>query len=238
MSICFVNYCTDIIEGGTRWKNMKEVQVEQARKFGATEIHEWNEEMLHKTTLYRLHKEQFSLEYGAGFIWRPYIILCSLMATQCKYILYLDCDLQIVDDLHKFTDYLEEQPVVIPQSPWLSGQFTRREVASALDADTPEYYNLQQLYSGLIGVKNNNLLAKEFLLDWLVFSSYPGLSAYNIIDFENEHPNFHAHRNQGALTILYHQYGFNPYPDTLIDITNLREVGGATLIGYEPKKWE
>jgi hypothetical protein len=226
-----------MVEGQDCWAKRSISQTEQAYKHGATEVHNWNEEMLHDTQLYKLHREQFKIRYVAGFIWKPYVILQSLITTKCEHLLYLDCDLGIVDDLHKLTDHLEEQDVVIPVSPWLHGQFMKREAAILLEADTKEYYNLFQLFGNIMGFKNS-ALSKKFLLDWLIFSLYPNVSTYEKSISIEEHPNFHAHRNQGGLTILYHQYGFKPYPEELIDITDLRAQDGATTIGYMVEKME
>jgi hypothetical protein len=237
MTICFVNYCTDKPSSQYNWTERGISQTEQAYKHGATEVHNWNEEMLYDTQLYKLHRKQFDIVYVAGFIWKPYVILQSLITTKCDHLLYLDCDLEIVDDIHKFTDHLEEQDVVIPTSPWLHGQFMKREAAILLGADTKEYYNLQQLFGNLMAFKNSDI-AKKFLLDWLIFSLYPDVSTYEPSIHIEEHPNYHMHRNQGGLTVLYHQYGFKQYPEELIDITNLRAQGGATLVGYTVERWE
>jgi len=237
--ICFVNYCTDRIGGKHEgeWAGRGISQTEQAYKHGATEVHNWNEEMLHDTLLYKLHRKQFDIVYVAGFIWKPYVILQSLITTKCEHLLYLDCDLAIVDDLHKFTDHLEEQDVVIPASPWLHGQWMKREAAILLESDTKEFYNLQQLYGNLLAFKNS-AISRTFLLDWLTFALYPEVSTYEKSISIEEHPNYYVHRNQGGLTVLYHQYGFKQYPTELIDITDLREQGGATLIAYKVEKME
>ena len=145
-------------------------------------------------------------------------------------------DCSLLSDLHKFTDYLEEQDVISPSSPWLHGQFFKREAAILMEADTKEYYNMRQLYGGLMAF-NNNDVSKKFLLDLFTATCYPNIcTAYDRDLSVGEHPNFHQHRNQGITTILYHRYGFKPYPTELVDVTDLRAQGGATLIGYEVVK--
>ncbi len=241
MKICFVNYATDKVEGHRAdegkdfWKNRGILQREQALQHGADEVRGWDEEMLHDTWLYQLHRETFQEKYVAGFIWKPYIILKSLIETDCEALLYLDADLNIVDDISKLTNHLYEQDVVIPYSPWLHGQFMKREAAILLKSDTPEYYNLQSLFGNVMAFRNTPL-SRKFLLDWLILAVYPNMSSYQKSRFIKEHPNWHAHRNQGGLTVLYHRYGFKQYSDELIDITDLRAQGGATLIGYTVEK--
>lgn len=233
-----MNYCADKKVEGYKWGNLRISQNEQARKYGASEIHSWDTKMLHDTPLYRLNKKLFDRYSMAGTLWRPYIILRTMFKTDCEVILYLDCDLAIIDDLHKITDHLEKQDVIIPQSPWLHGQFFRREAAILMEADTKEYYNMQQLYGGIMAF-NNNDVAKSFLLDLFTATSYPNMStAYEGNPSIEEHPNFHKHRNQGIMTILYHRYGFRQYPEELIDITDLRAQGGATTTGYVVEKMQ
>lgn len=234
--ICFVNYCTDL-QGGTKWANRNITQTEQAWKHGSSEVRNWNSDMIRDTSLYKMNEELFTDSYYVGgTLWRPYIILRSMFETDCEIILYFDCDLGIVKDLHKFTDYLDEQDIVIPESPWLHGQFFRREAAILMGADTKEYYNMQQLYGGLMAFRNNDV-SRRYLLDLLTATSYPQMStAYSGNPAIPEYPNFHSHRNQGIITILYHQYGFKPYPTELIDVTDLREQGGATTISYTVEK--
>lgn len=236
MKVLFVNYATDMVEGETKWKERGILQRTQALQHGAYNIRGWDEKMLHDTLLYKLHRKQFEERYVAGFIWKPYVILTSLIDTDCDAVLYIDADMNIVDDIHKYTDHLEEQDVVIPQSPWLHGQFMKREAAILLESDTEEYYNLQSLFGNFLAFKNTPL-SKQFLLDWLMLAVYPNMSSYQKSISVEEHPNWHAHRNQGGLTVLYHQYGFKLYPDEITDITDLRAQDGMKTIGYTEKRW-
>jgi len=239
MKICFVNYCYSRHPGtNTIWEGRRALQVEDAKRHGATEIRSWNETLLHGTVFYQLHQEAFEdLRYAGLAMWRPYIIFQTLLDTKCDVVMYLDCDLRIVNSLENFTKYVIEQDVVAVGSPWLNGQFTRREVLIRMDVDTPEYYNLQQLYGGLLAFKKSELSLK-FLFDWHTIATEEGMFALDRDRLAPEHPGFYEPREQGCLTILYHQYGFKQYPLNMIDITNLQELGGATLVGYVVEKME
>jgi hypothetical protein len=225
MSICFVNYCQDK-EGGTRWGQWRARQTEEALRFGADEVRDWCRDDLLGTVFYQLYQDDFQHERGAGLtIWRPYILFQSLLETKCDVLMYIDCDLRIERHLDTFTNYTEEQDVVAVGSRWLNGEFTKREVLLRMGVDNEEYYNLPQLYGGLIAFKKSELSLK-FLFDWHTMATKEGMHSLDRDKLAPEHPNYNDHRFQSLLTILYHRYGFNQYPPDLLDVTNLRSMGG------------
>ena len=226
MKICFVNYCQNT-EVRTDWTKKNVLQTDDAKKQGAIEIRNWNQASLRDTVFFQLHQEAFKHHEGAGLtIWRPYILFQTLLDTKCDVMIYLDCNLRIVRPLEIFTRHVLEQDVIAIGSPWLNGEFTRREVLIRMGVDNEEYYNLPQLFAGLLAFRKSDLSLK-FLFDWHTMATKEGMHSLDRDRLAPEHPNFIAPRFQGLLTILYHQYGFKQYPIRLIDITNLREQGGA-----------
>jgi hypothetical protein len=119
-----------------------------------------------------------------------------------------------------------QQDIIGVASPWRNGDFMRRFVARLMGADSKKYHNIQQLYGGLIAFKNNET-SRQFLQDWLNIHHVPGAISFEPGD--DEHSFFTAARSQAIFTVLYHQYGFKPYPLELIDVTDLRAQGGATV---------
>lgn len=229
MKICFVNYCNDKV-GGVCWGERNILQTDDAKKQGAAEIRNWNQDSLRDTVFYQLHQEAFEHDPGAGLtIWRPYILFQTLLDTKCDVLMYLDCDLRIVRPLEIFTKHVLEQDVIAIGSPWLNGEYTRREVLIRMGVDNEEYYNLPQLFAGLLAFRKSDLSLK-FLFDWHTMATKEGMHSLDRDGLAPEHPGFITPRFQGLLTILYHQYGFKQYPLRLIDVTNLREQGEANVL--------
>jgi len=159
-----------------------------------------------------------SAKRGAGYwLWKPFIILDAMSSVpDGTPVLYTDIALTFVADPSPLLALAEQHPVSLfgmssgqPATAW-----TKRDCFIELDADTPEFWNLPQLWAGMqlyrAGPEARTFLHKlcKAMTNEAALTDQPNI--YGLPDL----PTFRDHRHdQSILTILAHKEGVPIFPD-------------------------
>jgi len=159
-----------------------------------------------------------SAKRGGGYwLWKPFILLDAMNAVpDGTPVLYTDIALTFIADPAPLLALTTQNPVCLfgtatygPQKIW-----TKRDCFVELDADTPEFWNLQQLWAGM-QLYRAGLEARAFLRKLCdAMANEAALTDQPNIHGLPDLPTFRDHRHdQSILTILAHKEGIPIFPD-------------------------
>ena len=188
-----------------------------ARRVGNLETRVYTPEHSAVRKLAHDHPAIMSAKRGAGYwLWKPFIVLDAMRGLpDGTPVLYTDVAMTFIADPAPLLALAKEHPVSVfetgglPQAKW-----TKRDCFVALDADTPEYWELNQL-SGGFQLYRTGPKAREFLHDLATAMSNEAAltDAPNICGLPDL-PGFVTHRHdQAILTILARKHGAAVFPD-------------------------
>jgi len=159
-----------------------------------------------------------SAKRGAGYwLWKPFIIRDTMNSVpDGTAVLYTDAALTFIADPAPLLALADEHPVCLfgttvygPQGIW-----TKRDCFIELDADTPEFWNLPQLWAGMqlyrAGAEARAFLAKlcAAMANEAALTDQPNI--HGLPDLQT----FRDHRHdQSILTILAHKEGVRVFAD-------------------------
>jgi len=164
------------------------------------------------------HPAVMSAKRGAGYwLWKPFIILDAMNTVpDGTAVLYTDIALSFIADPAPLLALAARNPICLfgravygPQRIW-----TKRDCFVELDADTPEFWNLPQLWAGMqlyrAGPEARVFLGKlcEAMANEAALTDKPNI--HGLPDL----PSLREHRHdQSILTILAHREGVTIFPD-------------------------
>lgn len=153
---------------------------------------------------------------GAGYwLWKPFIIEETLnKLPDGAIVLYTDCAVTFTADPKALFDLAEQHELVFFSQNWMQKFWTKRDCFIELDADSEEYWNLDQLTATFQLYKNGDR-ARRFIAELKTAM----LNERALTDLANQHgqpdlEGYRAHRHdQSILTILAHRAGAAIFPD-------------------------
>lgn len=213
--ICLVNYAhVTPPSSQSDIKEKQKLQTAQALKAGVTTVYNLGFEDIVDTPLYFAHKELLDNARGAGYwLWKPYIILKTMLETKLKYdvYIYLDSDIQITGSVVPFAMLTKEQAVVAIRTTYQQARFCKRDCSVAFQVEDNAYTQWYQIQAGTVAYANTPE-AVMFLTDWMVtccnhhfINDEPSVISNFPFFLDNRH-------DQALFTLVYRKYGFKVYP--------------------------
>lgn len=168
--------------------------------------------------LHRRYPAIMGARRGAGYwLWKPFITLDAMNSVpDGTAVFYTDVALTFIADPAPLLALADEHPVCLFRTPPQADTsvWTKRDCFVELDADTPEFWGLQQLTAGL-QLYRAGPQARAFLEKLCAAMA----NETALTDLPNRHglpdlPGFRDHRHdQSILTILAHKEGIPIFPD-------------------------
>lgn len=114
---------------------------------------------------------------GGGCVWKPYIILETLlkMKNNRDWVLYVDSGDKITPEFKKFVEEkVESDGYMIIQGMHSHRKYTNKECFETMKCDYPEYWNAKQLEAGILAFRGDFDL--YFIKEWLGWCLIPEAS--------------------------------------------------------------
>jgi len=177
----------------------------------------WTGDLLKETEFYKNNLDIFKYKkYFGYFLWKPYIILSTMInyEGENKNILYCDSNLRfrsIGSFEYSFNQWLEKEKIfLVKHDHHYNYEWTKRDTFILMDADEEKYWNAQQRWSILLGTTISEFPYRFF---------YRYLNFCKDINIVTEEPNvcglpnlegFREHRwEQSVLSILAEKYNID-----------------------------
>ena len=155
---------------------------------------------------------------GAGYwLWKPTIILDALEnADDGDVVIYSDAAALLIADPAPLLALSIDHPIILFElsKEITMRKWTKRDCFVALDADSPDYWNMVQL-AGAAQVFRAGAESRAFVGAVVEACQVPGVldDSPNVRGRAN-HPDFVAHRHdQSVLSIVARQHGLPVFPD-------------------------
>lgn len=177
------------------------------QKFGLTNHYAYDQNWLHATQFYKLHKDILDERRGAGFwAWKPFIIRDALttIVHPNDIVVYMDASTTLTEDP---TSVIESvQDILVCDSSWVNRDWVKKDAFHFMHCDGDRYYNATQVWAGTVILRNTET-TMDFVDDWLkyccdrrIISDDPSVSGPEL-------PTFRDHRHdQSVLTLLVTKY--------------------------------
>jgi hypothetical protein len=167
-------------------------------------------------------------KYFGYFMWKPLLIKHTLEMYDCENVLYCDTNV-IFNDWNKFEEeynrQMKSQGLFVIKSKWINKDWTKRDCFTKMGLDREEYWNGNQLFTSLIGMKkrfvsemNERPVYDSFFTAYIKYcsdihcNSEESNSWSMDIDKLKNLPGFKEHRwEQSIFSLLYQKYGYKDY---------------------------
>ncbi len=135
---------------------------------------------------------------GCGFwAWKPYIIY-SLLSNMNNgdMLLYSDADINIGKNPKDFISTCEYMSIIA--TGFQQSGYTKRDCFIKMGCDSKEYYDLPQVWAGIIGFTNSEY-TREFVKTWGEYCNDRQIISDDKSILGNELPGFVAHRHDQSI---------------------------------------
>ena len=166
------------------------------------------------------HKTILEAPRGGGFwLWKPYLILATLLATDAEYVVYCDVHATTTESANVWKARVATQPVAGYEWPAPEAAYTKRKCIASFGAqllpNAPELLQTNQVVATIIAIRNTQE-ARDFVSAWLQHCLIDGVIDDSKRPGETEAREFVDHRHdQSVYSILYKLAGFRSYPKSL-----------------------
>lgn len=187
-----------------------------ARRFGIKHSYIYTPSDIVLKELYRSYPNIMKQTRGAGYwLWKPFIIEDMMSRLpDGSIIIYSDCGTTFVNDPKYIISLLDSNDIVLFKQNHKQSAWTKRDCFVFLDADSEEYWNLDQLTAAFqlykVCNKSREFISdlKKAMVDERILTDLPNVCGLpNLEDFRD-----HRH-DQSILTIIAHRSDVAIVPD-------------------------
>lgn len=205
--------------GDERWKNMRELFVKMASKYGGADVvkaYTWSD-IDEEFKIKNAHILQ-NPRGGGYWLWKPYIVNDALSKLEeGDYLLYVDAGRPIINKVRYLIEALEQsgQDVMTfctRSVASLEKFWSKRDAFILLDCEEKEYWDTRQRGGGLL-VLRKTIESVKLVKDWLYFAQDERITT----DKENQlgksnYEGFRENRHdQVSLSLLSKKAGLAPF---------------------------
>ena len=203
----FISMSTHLVSFSTpQYRRSQKLLEASASQFGIDKIQSFTEKDLEKTTFYKENQAIFKQPQGFGYwLWKPFFILETLKKVEKgDIVLYLDAGNEVISALKPLFDLCLLQDILLFQVHTHKNKtWTKRDAFIALDCDTEEYWEAEQICGSPQLYLANDIsisFVEEIIKSCLIPSILTDES--NILG-EPDLPDFKKHRHdQSVISLL------------------------------------
>jgi len=164
----------------------------------------------------RQHASILAAPRGGGFwLWKPYVLLATLLATDAEYVLYCDVHATTSECAEVWKARVAAQCVAGYEWPATGAAYTKKRCVDSFGERlrrAPHLLRANQVVATLVMVRNTPA-ARDFVREWLQHCLLEGVLDDSRLPGHTEAPEFVDHRHdQSVYNILYRLAGFRSYP--------------------------
>lgn len=154
---------------GVTWQPVQKRNVDYAvNQWGVQQVYTYDRSALDPVFL-TLHAEVLNQKRGGGYwLWKPYVILKTLLSTSAKYVIYCDSGSKILEPLSEFT--ARAQPIAAYHMNNPENEWSKRDAIQAILGTATVDPNRKQLAGGYICLKVGPE-SVQFVREWLMFGT-------------------------------------------------------------------
>lgn len=155
----------------------------------------------------------FSYQRGDGlWLWKPYLMKKTLeRVKEGDYVYYCDAGSFFIRNKRSFMDDVTRDDIYVTETPFIEKQWTKPSMFRALNADTDEIKESNQIQSGFVCVRNC-ARTREFIDQWLALGEREEIVAP--LKDDEDHGECISHReDQSTLSVLCKLEGIKPHKD-------------------------
>ena len=178
-------------------------------------------EDLKTTSFYKENMQMFKYKkYFGYFLWKPFIILQTLIEYPNFNVLYCDSNLRFKDFDRVSLAFREGMTrhgaFFVKHEHFLNRSWTKRDCFILMEADNERYYNAHQVWTPLMGF-NSSYDTMMLLSEYMHYCKDPSIVTEEPNKFGKNLPEFNEHRwEQSVMSILVEKYGYKGISDTVL----------------------
>ena len=207
MKIHLVSYAC-----GEYYKNIQRNLSAQGKNFGWIN-HAYTVDSIRHDPFYTANAELLANKRGAGYwCWKPYIIYKTLSnIPEGDIMIYCDASVVIRYDASDYvTVVVGDKRMMTLATGFTNKDWCKRDCFILMKCDEPRYWNLPQLWAGVIGMRNDQF-SRDFTLEWLNYCIQPNIITDSPSILGDNLDGFTDHRHdQAILTNLAEKHGIMP----------------------------
>ncbi|AYV84295.1 MAG: hypothetical protein Hyperionvirus21_29 [Hyperionvirus sp.] len=205
--IIVINFATDKNTDVTSSVNFNDAQLQQTKW-----IKEWG---INDVICYSINDldnkfldgnyQIFKYSKGVGYyLWKPYFILATLLATDAQYIVYCDCSVKLKHSLEYLLERVRNSSKNIfgYKTGLIQKEWTKRDAFILMDCDDINFAETEMVATSAI-IFRNNIQSIEFLKKWLYYCSEERIitDIPNVLGKTN-YPGFQENRHDQSIFSL------------------------------------